>query len=143
MKYSKNISPYGWYVGSYLLRFVELASKRNSDLKSKFLTWENTVIVKAKNLNHAYDRVVSIANRHTKPYKGGRDAVDVQWMFEGVTEPLPIYEKLGNGAEIMWAEHRPQTLKNIHKRTRKKANFISSGFAAYTRMAAGMRPAFA
>jgi hypothetical protein len=54
MKYSKNVSPYGWYIGSYLLRFVELASKRNSDLKSKFLTWENTVIFKVKNLQAAF-----------------------------------------------------------------------------------------
>jgi hypothetical protein len=123
MNYSKNISPYGWYVGSYLLRFVELANKRNYQLRSRFLTWENTVIVKARNLNHAYDRVVSIAKRCTKPYKGGRDAVDVQWLFEGVTELLPIYEKLGDGAEIMWAERRPQTLKSIRKRVRKKGEF--------------------
>jgi hypothetical protein len=123
MNYSKNISPYGWYVGSYLLRFVERANKRNYQLQSKFLTWENTVIVKARNLNHAYDKVTSIAKQQTKPYKSGRDAVDVQWLFEGVTELLPIYEKLGDGAEIMWAERRSQTLKTIRKRVRKKGEF--------------------
>ena len=100
-------------MGSYLLRFVELANKRNYALRSRFLTWENTVIVKARNLNHAYDRVVSIAKRHTKPYKGGRDAVDVQWLFEGVTELLPIYARIFDVSVIIWAERRPQTLKNI------------------------------
>jgi hypothetical protein len=110
-------------VESYLLRFVELANKRNYQLRSRFLTWENTVIVKARNLDHAYDRVVSIAKRHTKPYKGGRDAVDVQWLFEGVTELLPIYERLRDGSEIMRTEHRPQALKNIRKRVRKKEEF--------------------
>ncbi|HEV8723863.1 MAG TPA: DUF4288 domain-containing protein [Candidatus Binatia bacterium] len=123
MKDSKNISPHGWYVGSYLLRFIELSNKHNHRLESKFLTWENTVIVKARNLNHAYDRISSIAKRQTKPYKGGLDAIDVQWLFEGITELLSIYEKLGDGAEIMWSEHRPQTLKQICKRVRKKGEF--------------------
>jgi hypothetical protein len=123
VKDSKNISPYGWYVGSYLLRFVELTKKGRYNLRTKFLTWENTVIVRARNLNHAYDRVVLMAKRHTKPYKGGRDAVDVHWLFEGVTKLLRIYEKLGDGAEIMRAEHRPRTLGSIRKRVKKKGQF--------------------
>jgi hypothetical protein len=65
----------------------------------------------------------SIAKQHTKPYKGGRQAVNVQWLFEGVTELLPIYEKLGDGTEIMWAEHRQLILKNIRSRVRKKGEF--------------------
>ncbi len=47
----------------------------------------------------------------------------VQWVFEGITELLPIYEKLGDGSEIMWAEHAPKKLKNIRKRIRQKHEF--------------------
>jgi len=28
----------------------------------------------------------------------------VRWVFEGITELLPVYERLQDGAEIMWAE---------------------------------------
>ncbi len=124
MTKSKNISPVGWYVGSYLLRFIELAEPGNNNLKKRFLTWENTVIVKARSLNRAYDKVVALAKQHTKPYKGGPSpGVEVRWVFEGVTELLPIYEKLEDGAEIMWAEHAPKTLKKIRSRAKKKIQF--------------------
>jgi len=123
MKYSKNIAPYGWYVGSYLLRFIELGEKGNQDLERRFLTWENTIIVKARNLDHAYDKVSSLAKKQTRPYKGGTTGIDVQWLFEGIVELLPIYEKLADGAEIMWAEHRPRSLKSIRSRVRKKGEF--------------------
>jgi hypothetical protein len=43
-------SPVGWYVGTYQLRFVELADRKKNDPKRRFLCWENTVLVKAKNM---------------------------------------------------------------------------------------------
>ena len=119
----KNVSPVGWYVGSYLIRFIELNDVGNEDLETRFLTWENTIIVKASNLDEAYDKVVKVANEGTEPYKGGPDAVPVQWVLEGVTNLLPIYEELEDGSEIMWAEHNPRKLKNIRKLVTPKVGF--------------------
>jgi hypothetical protein len=120
---NKNVSPVGWYVASYLVRFVELNSSDNNNPDSKFLAWENTVIVRADNLDAAYDKVVAIAMLDTKPYAGGPDAVPVQWLFEGVTELLPIYEDLEDGAEIMYREINPTKLKNLQKLIRQKGEF--------------------
>ncbi len=119
----KNISPVGWYVGSYLVRFIELNEEGNEDLENRFLTWENTIIVKATNLEEAYDKIVKVANEGAAPYKGGPDGVPVQWVLEGVTSLLPIYEELEDGAEIMWAEHNPKKLKNIRKMVTPKEGF--------------------
>ena len=55
--------------------------------------------------------------------KGGPEGVDVQWVFEGVIELLPIYEELEDGAEIMWADRRPRKLKNIRNDARQKDEF--------------------
>jgi hypothetical protein len=123
MTYSKNVAPYGWYVGSYLLRFVELAEEGNDDPERRFLSWENTVLVKADDLDEAYDKIVQIGMENSIPYKGGPEAVDVQWVFEGVTEILPIYEEIEDGAEIMWASRKPRKLKNLRKWVRKKGEF--------------------
>jgi hypothetical protein len=121
LSYNPNISPVGWYIGSYLLRFVELEDQGNDNPERRFLTWENTILVKAANLNDAYDKVVAVAQGATKPYKGGRSpGVDVQWVFEGVSELLPIHEEIGDGAEVMWAQYSKK-LKNIRKRARTKA----------------------
>ena len=54
----KNVSPVGWYVGSYLIRLIELGDMGKEDLENRFLTWGNTIIVKASSLDEAYDKVV-------------------------------------------------------------------------------------
>jgi hypothetical protein len=107
----KDVSPVDWYVGRYQLRFVEVGDKGNDDLSRRFLVWENTVLVKAKSLGEAHRKIVKIG-KSTRPYKGGPDAVDVQWLFEGVVELLPVYEEIEDGTEIMWAERR-RSLKEI------------------------------
>jgi hypothetical protein len=123
MKDAKNISPVGWYVASYLLRFTERGKPNLNDPEARFLTWENTVLVKANNLDEAYDKTAKIGKQSTKPYRGGAAGVPIQWIFEGVTEILPIYEKIEDGSEIMWAEHSPRKLKSIRAMVRNKGEF--------------------
>jgi hypothetical protein len=120
MTHSKEIAPHGWYVASYLLRFIELADEGNDDPEKRFVTWENTILVKAKSLDEAYEKAVKVAMQETMPYKGGPNGVDVQWVFEGITDLLPIYEELEDGAEIMWAKHGPKKLRNIRLRAKTK-----------------------
>jgi hypothetical protein len=121
--YDKNISPVGWYVCSYLLRFIELADTNNDNLEARFLSWENTVLVKASSIDEAFEKTVVIAEQATEPYKGGTKGVDVQWVFEGVTEVLPVYEELEDGAEIMWRDRSPRKLKNLRALVRQKHEF--------------------
>jgi hypothetical protein len=119
-KMSKNISPVGWYVGSYLARFIELEDPLNNDPESRFSTWENTVIVKAVDLDEAFDKIESIGIEHAEPYKGGSEGIPVKWEYLGVTEVLPIYEELEDGAEIMFTSRHPRKLKNLMCTVMKK-----------------------
>ena len=120
----KNISPVGWYVGSYLIRFTEIGDGDKNNPEKKFLSWENTLLVEAKNLKEAYSKVEVIGREDEDPYKGGIDGVPVQWVYEGITELLPIYEEIKDGAEIMWGEHNPRKLKNIKARCKVEADFM-------------------
>jgi len=117
-EYSKDTSPVGWYVGSYQIRFIELEALGNDDQEGEFLVWENTVIVKAASFDEAYEKVAAVGRSDTAPYKGGPDGVLVQWVFEGITELLPIYEPLEDGAEIMWAEHEAVKLSKVKTRAK-------------------------
>ncbi|MDM0038954.1 DUF4288 domain-containing protein [Variovorax sp. J22G21] len=113
MTHDRNLSPVGWYLVSYLLRFVELKDAQKDDDEARFLSWENTILVKASTLDDAYGKGMSVAREAAKPYKGGPDGVPVQWKLVGITEVLPIYEELGDGAEIAWTERAPRKLKNL------------------------------
>jgi hypothetical protein len=112
------ISPVGWYVGSYLLRFVELNENGNDNPAASFYVWENTIIVRAGNFEEAYRKVVLVGERQTDPYLGGPDGIPVQWVFEGVSELLPIYEPLEDGAEIMWADRGSVPLGKLRERAK-------------------------
>jgi hypothetical protein len=110
---SRDTSPVGWYVGTYLVRFVELNAAGNDDPEAEFLVWENTIIVRAESFEEAYKKVEAQAILHTEPYEGGPEGVPVQWIFEGISDLIPIYEPLEDGAEIMWSEHDGVKLSKI------------------------------
>lgn len=123
MSYDKNISPVGWYVGSYLLRFIEIEDADNQNPNRCYLVWENTIILQADNLDDAYDKLVEHAMTETEPYKGGLKAVPVKWEFEGVTQLSPIYEKLLHCTEIMYEEYENRQLKTVRNWVRSKGEF--------------------
>jgi hypothetical protein len=116
---NSDISPVGWYLATYQLRFVELAQTGNDDPERRFITWENTILVKASGIDEAYDKAVTFGLENTSPYKGGPAGVDVQWVFEGILDLLPIYEELADGSEVAWGEYT-RALKTIRRRAISK-----------------------
>lgn len=123
MAYDKNKSPIGWYLGSYLLRFIKLDDENRNDPDKRFSSWENTVLVKATSLDSAYDKVQKIGKESSKPYRGGADGIRVRWEYLGVTELLPIYEEIADGAEIAWADRSPRKLNTLKQCVKPKKAF--------------------
>ena len=120
----KNISPVNWYMVSYLLRFTEVKDPRKNDDEARFLSWENTILVNAIFPDEAYEKGNKVAREAAKPYKGGPEGVPVQWKLVGITQVLPIYEALEDGAEIAWAERAPRKLKNLKRMVGSKRSFF-------------------
>ncbi len=109
----RNISPYGWWIASYLERF-EFRDENNSNLNRRCTAWENTIIIKARNREEAFHKAEKIGRLgcDDKGYltTDGRPCV---WRYEGLTSLLPIYEELEDGAEILWKEHENVTVKKV------------------------------
>ena len=124
MTYNKNNSPIGWYLGAYLLRFVELNDPQRNEGDCRFLSWENTVLVRAKTMKQAFSKVERIGKQASKPYRGGPEGVPVQWEYMGVTELLPIYEDIEDGAEIAWRERSPRTLRKLKELVGPMESFL-------------------
>ena len=108
-----NRSPHGWWIGSYIERY-EFNDEDRSNLSRRCDAYENTLILKARTREEAYRKLVSLGSGHGSecgPAHGRKGF----WRFEGVTDLLPIYEKLEDGAEILWRHHRGLAVKTIKK----------------------------
>jgi hypothetical protein len=118
----RNKTPYGWWIASYIQRF-EWKDARPATSRSRCLFWENTVILKAKDRDVAYQKATVLAKESATgkwellgdpPSRPGR------WVFEGLTSLLPIYEPLEDGAGVLWCESRNKTLGALRRRVKPK-----------------------
>lgn len=110
----RNKSPTGWW----LFREVEYwVSNRQMKLTptSRCPVWENTRILQAKNREEAFKKALRLA-RPGYPSKtdGG------EWRFGGISQLLPIYEELEDGAEIMWDKLGSLSLGRIQRIVKSK-----------------------
>jgi hypothetical protein len=81
--YDKNISPVDWYMGAYLLRFMELGDPTRNDLERRFLSWENTVLVRASSFDEAFEKVAAVGKKErdslSRRAEWGTGEVAVPW----------------------------------------------------------------
>jgi hypothetical protein len=117
---SRNKSPFGWWVASYLERF-EYEDENKDKLNRRCVAWENTIIIKARNREEAYRKAEKIGklNNSNEAYRtmSGRMGI---WKYEGLTSLLPIYEELEDGAEIIWKAHENITVKKVKSWVKEK-----------------------
>ena len=48
----------------------------------------------------------------------------MRWIYLGVTDLLPVYETLRDGAEIMWTERSPRTVKTLRRLVKSKRTLL-------------------
>jgi hypothetical protein len=115
-----SISPVGWYVASILIRF-EWYNEDTNNLNRRCLAWENQIIVKADNPEHAYTKAMEYGKQEeSEAWDANNKERKGRWKFEGLTSLLAIYEELEDGAEIMWTEYKNRSIKKIKSRVKSK-----------------------
>ena len=82
--------------------------------------------MKAKNREGAYTKALKLASRGY-PWKttGG------EWRFAGIGMLLPIYEKIEDGSELLWEEHKSMSMRKIRKlvKTKRKLSIFDDSEA--------------
>lgn len=115
----RNRSPYGRWIATYMERAV-WDDERKPDPNKRYLVWENTIILTAKDRNAAYTKADRMGHRHGSAFENTEGTRTGHWEFLGLTFLLPIYEELEDGAEILWSEHSGRPLKSLLAEVRKK-----------------------
>ena len=89
----RNRSPFGWWI----YRELEQWTPNSGSKKKRCLVWENIRIIKARTRDEAYEKAKKLGKQI-----GPRKTEGGSWRFLGISDLLPIYEELEDGAEILW-----------------------------------------
>ncbi len=112
MQQQPNPSPFGWYLGTYIVGFNLADVDEQHDLHDEFDGWEVSVMVRADNCRQAFERIEQVALRDTRRYVGELDGITVDWEFKGVTEMDPMYKPVHENTDIVYVEHDRVKLKD-------------------------------
>ena len=113
-------SPTGWWIASYIERAVWDGESRAS-AASRCIAWENTILLKARDRDSAYRKAIRLGSSNTSKFSDATGKRTGKWVFEGLTSLLPVYEELGDGAEILWRDHSGRSLKKVRSMVKNKA----------------------
>lgn len=115
---TRNKSPFGWWVASYIERF-EPENETSENPNRRCLAWENTIIINARNREEAFrkaEKTGKLGNCLESTINGRKGV----WRYEGLTSLLAIYDELEDGAEILWNEHKNVTVKKVKSWVKRK-----------------------
>jgi hypothetical protein len=115
----KNKSPYGWWIATIVERY-EHFDENKTNLNRRCTAWMNTVLIKADSRDEAYRKAIAQGKMSTDSICGPEGGRQGHWVFEGLASLLPIYEKLEDGAEIMWEQAVNITVKTVKTSVKEK-----------------------
>jgi hypothetical protein len=116
-------SPVDWYIVSVLLR-LEFDYQDKTNPNRKCSVWENSYLIRAKSPNKAYDKAVRLAkaDQARARYRGKLG----EWKYVGISDLVPIYEKLKDGAEILWTDLGKRSAEASEERIWLKQDLMKS-----------------
>jgi len=110
----RNRNHTGWWIFTEVEYWV---SDRQRRLKpsSRCPVYENTRLLRAKSREEAYRKATELggAGRPSRTNAG-------EWRFAGISMLLPVYDKIEDGAEILWDDRRRIPLSRIKKMVKGK-----------------------
>lgn len=90
------------------------------------LVWVNIHLIKASSAKEAFSKALKKGKEHNARYRAGDKGRPAQWIFRGLRQLIPIYEKIADGAEIMF-----ETYENVAPSAAKKMVRARKNLAAF------------
>lgn len=92
-----------WYIVELLEKTEPLKRNENQDLR-RVSTWGNHHLIKANSVEEAYDKAYKLGLEKNYIFINS-EKNEMESMFVGIGELLPVYEDIEDGAEIMWTDY--------------------------------------
>jgi hypothetical protein len=92
-----------WYIAEIIEKCEPVERNEKQELR-RVTTWGNHHLIKADSPEKAFDKAVKLGKEAEYKFTNS-DKVEMEWIFVGIGELLPIYEDIEDGAELMWNDY--------------------------------------
>ena len=92
-----------WYIVEIIEKCEPIERNEKQELR-RVITWGNHHLIKASSPEKAFDKAVKIGKEGEYKFLNS-DNLEMEWIFVGIGELLPIYEDIEDGAELMWNDY--------------------------------------
>ena len=105
MKSSEKISNAkgNWYIVEIIEKCEPVKRNEKQELR-RVITWGNHHLIKADSPEMAFDKAVKLGKESEYKFIN-TDKIEMEWIFVGIGDLLPIYEDIEDGAELMWRDY--------------------------------------
>ena len=92
-----------WYIAEIIEKCEPVKRNEEQDLR-RVTTWGNHHLIKASSPEKAFDKAIKIGKEGEYIFTN-TDKIEMEWIFVGIGELIPIYEDIEDGAELMWKDY--------------------------------------
>lgn len=92
-----------WYIVEIIEKCEPVDRNEKQDLR-RVTTWGNHHLIKASSPEKAFDKAVKLGKENEFKFINA-DKMEMEWMFVGIGDLLPIYEDIEDGSELMWTDY--------------------------------------
>jgi hypothetical protein len=92
-----------WYIAEIIEKCEPVERNEKQELR-RVTTWGNHHLIKADSPEKAFDKAEKIGKEAEYKFTNS-DKIEMEWIFVGIGELLPIYEDIEDGAELMWNDY--------------------------------------
>jgi len=92
-----------WYIVEIIEKYEPVERNEKQELR-RVTTWGNHHLIKADSPEKAFDKAVKLGKEAEYKFTNS-DKIEMEWIFVGIGELLPIYEDIEDGVELMWNDY--------------------------------------
>ena len=92
-----------WFIVEIIEKCEPIDRDESKDLR-RVTTWGNHHLIKANSPEEAFDKAEKIGKENQYKFTN-TDNLEMEWIFVGIGELLPIFEDIEDGAELMWNDY--------------------------------------
>ncbi|APU09684.1 hypothetical protein A5M85_05115 [Cellulophaga lytica] len=92
-----------WYIVEIIEKCEPVERNEKQELR-RVTTWGNHHLIKADSPEKAFDKAEKLGKEAEYKFTNS-DKIEMEWIFVGIGELLPIYEDIEDGTELMWNDY--------------------------------------